>query len=82
MEGSLLINIQVHKSHYSCMLKLSLVHLGDLDHEGLSVERSLLLNVETEPFFFSLPHELPMCNFTLPDIFHFHAVFGKNYATF
>ena len=55
MEGSLLINIQVQKSHHSCMLKLSLVHLGELDHEYLSVERSLLLNVETEPFFSVYP---------------------------
>ena len=35
-------------------------------HKCLSAERSTCLN-ETEGWF-SLPHESPMCSFTLPDI--------------
>ena len=55
MEGSPLINIQVQKGHHPCVLKLSLVHGLEPTHERLSVERSLLLNVETEPILTFYP---------------------------
>ena len=54
------------------MLKLNRGYksvVGGPTHKYLSVERSSPLNVETEPFWFSLPHMSPMCSFTLPDIF-------------